>query len=187
MREAISQSVKNWWIPLITGILFLLLGIWVFSTPITSYLALVFLFQISFLIIGLIEVFHAIAVRGILPNWGWILVGGLVNILLAMLLIANPDLTARILPIYVGFILLFRSLMGISWAFDIRRWGGQGWGWTLVFAVLGVIFAFLMIANPAFGGFTIVIYTAMSIIMLGITQIVISIGLRRVKKFLDRG
>lgn len=171
---------------MITGILFVLLGIWVFSTPATSYMALVFLFQISFLIIGLLEVFHAFAVRGIMPNWGWILAGGLINILLALLLIANPELTARLLPIYVGFILLFRSVMGISWAFDIRRWGGIGWGWTLVFSILGIMFAFLMITNPAFGGFTIVIYTAMSIIMLGITQIVISVGLRRMKKFLDR-
>lgn len=166
---------------MLTGILFILLGIWVFSTPLVSYLSLVWLFKVGFFVVGILEVFHAFANRDSLGNWGWALVGGIVNILFAVLLFKHPVWAIETLPIYVGFIVLFRSSMGIALAFDLKRWEAKGWAWSLVSALLGVAFSFFMIWDPFFGGLAIVIYTAMSIIMLGIMQIVFSVALKNLQ------
>ena len=44
---------RLWFLPLITGILFIVVGIWIFKTPMESYLTLSIFFAVTFLISGL--------------------------------------------------------------------------------------------------------------------------------------
>ena len=48
--EAAAYSIKHWYLPLLIGLVLLLLGIYVFITPLASYLALSLIFSISFLV-----------------------------------------------------------------------------------------------------------------------------------------
>ncbi|WP_066222160.1 HdeD family acid-resistance protein [Formosa haliotis] len=182
MKDTISNTVKHWWIPLVSGFLFIFLGILVFKTPVTSYLALTIFFEIGFLVTGILQIVYSISNKAVLTNWGWGLTSGIIDLFLAILLFANPGLSAAILPIYIGFMLLFRSMLGIGYSVDLKQWGVQEWGWILFGSILGVIFSSLMIMNPAFGSLSIVIYTGLSIVMLGMVQISIALSLKKIKK-----
>lgn len=185
MKKLINNTVRIWWLPSISGILFLLLGLWVFRTPASAFLALVLLFQLSFLFAGIFEIAYALFNRKVLDNWGWILGGGVLNVLFAGILVAHPGLSAVVLPIYVGFILLFRSMTGISWAVDMKRWNLHNWRWTMLTAILGIIFSFIMILNPLFGSLAIVYYTAITLILWGLVQIFLSFGLKKLNSELQ--
>lgn len=185
MEKLIKSTVKTWWLPSISGILFFLLGFWVLTTPVSSYLALVLLFQLSFLFTGIFEIGYALSNREVLDNWGWILGGGVLNVLFAGILVAHPGLTAEVLPIYVGFILLFRSMIGISWAVDMKRWDLHNWRWTMFSAILGIIFSAIMILNPLFGKLAIVYYTAIALMLWGMVQIFLSFGIRKLNRKLQ--
>lgn len=175
----LKDTVRNWWLPLISGTLFVLLGIWAFVAPITSLLALASLFMLSFFVTGLFEIMYALSNKSVLENWGWILGGGILNVLFSTLLIYHPGLSAAVLPIFVGFILLFRSIMGISWALDMQRWNLSGWKWAMLTSFLGIIFSSIMILNPMFGGLAIVYYTAATLILWGLVQILLSVGMKK--------
>lgn len=94
METEIIQKVKNvakhWYLSLILGILFIGVGIWVFMTPVSSYLALSLLFSVTIFISGLFEIIYSVANRKELSNWGWVLAGGVIDLLFGFWLMSSP-------------------------------------------------------------------------------------------------
>ena len=69
--DGIEHSVKNWWMSLILGILYIGVAICLMFAPLSSYVALSIVFSISMLISGILEILFAISNKhvgaGILP------------------------------------------------------------------------------------------------------------------------
>lgn len=180
--EPLHAKLKNWWLLLVSGILFIVLGFYILNQPLASYLALAVFFASAFLVSGIFEIFYALSSRKHDAGWGWALFGGIVDALFGIFLLSSPALTMTVLPMYIGFVILFRSVLGILHAVGLKKLGVSGWGWALVAALIGVLFALMMITNPVFGGLTIVIYTAIAVLMLGMVQIALSLRLRSISK-----
>ena len=49
MENQIKGIARNWYWELIIGILFIAVGVWVFMTPVSSYVALSVFFAVTFL------------------------------------------------------------------------------------------------------------------------------------------
>lgn len=177
-NQTTFSAGKYWYLPLISGVLFILLSFWVFKTPVESYLALSIFFASLFMIGGLLEVFRALNNSGS-KGWGWSLTFGIVDVIFGVLLLSNPSLSASALILYVGFILMFRSISSIGFATDLKDMGVKSWVGPLIFGILGLILAAIMIFNPAFGGFTIIFYTAMSLFFIGLFQILLAFSLKK--------
>lgn len=120
--KSVSKAIKHWYLPLIVGIIFIALGILVLFTPMESYLALAFIFSISFLVSGISEIIFAISNRKQMEGWGWNLSIGILTVLLGIVLINNPAISIVTLPFVVGFVVLFRSIMAISTSLDMRNY-----------------------------------------------------------------
>ncbi|NIJ52586.1 HdeD family acid-resistance protein [Dyadobacter arcticus] len=161
-------AIKPGWISFLLGFLFILIGIWVFITPNESYLALSTIFSVTFLINGFFEIFSAASSQKS-SSRGWVLAGGIFDILLSIMLIYNPLITAQILPFYVGFALTFRSMMAIGVSFQFI--GIKGWGWLLALAIGSLIFSFMLLRNPVFAGMTIVSFTGLAFMVIGIFRV----------------
>ena len=180
--KTVRNSVKNWYILLIVGLIFLGAGIYCFVSPAESYLALALLFGWSFLISGAIEIVFSISNRDELENWGWTLIFGILTFLVGILLLARPGITMITLAFSLGLLVMFRSIGAISFALDLRNYAeNSGWGTLLFFGILGVIFSFLLLWNPAFAGLTIVIWTGLALVTAGIFSIYLSLKLRKLK------
>lgn len=70
MKKVIQKTITYWYIPLIPGLLFIGLSIWVFATPMETFLTLAVLFSAGFIISGILEIIYAVANRKKLKNWG---------------------------------------------------------------------------------------------------------------------
>jgi uncharacterized membrane protein HdeD (DUF308 family) len=182
METQIKAIAHSWYLELIIGILFMAVGVWVIFTPLTSYVAFSIFFAITFLLTGIMETTFAISSRKYVAGWGWSLAGGIVDILIGLLLVSTPSLSIAILPFYVGFALLFRSSMAIGLSFELSRYKVPNWGLLLLIGILGVIVAFIMIWNPVFAGLTIVVYTAIAFISIGIFRVYVSFKLRKLNE-----
>ncbi|PWH85530.1 HdeD family acid-resistance protein [Brumimicrobium oceani] len=179
--KSLTNTVKNWYIPLIVGVLFIGAGIFTFASPISSYLALSLLFSTSFLVSGMFEVIFAISNRKSMDNWGWTLVFGLVTFFFGLSMTMQPAFSMFTLAVFVGITLLFRSIAAISFAIEIKNYGVGQWGFLLGIGIIGAIFSFILLVNPVFAGATIVTWTAISFIAVGVFSIVLSLRLRKVK------
>lgn len=192
MEYSIYKSIKaftnKWWISLVLGILLILTGIWIFRTPLQSYVSLSILFSIAIFVTGLVEISFSILNRKNIEGWGWYLVGGILDMLIGTLLLTHPLLTMMILPYYVAFWLLFRGAIAIGTSIQLKNYQIATWWWPLIFGIATILFSFLMLAHPEIGGLTIVILTALAFISFGVFHIAFAIALNRFrKKFIKPG
>jgi len=178
-EEKQQQSVRQWWLSLTAGIVYIGIGIWVLMNPAKSFLALTNLFIIGFAIIGALGVFYAVSNRKILEHWGWALMAGLIDLAIALVLLTTPEISMFVLPLYVGFVLMFRSIIGIGFSTYLAHYKVRNWGIVLALSVLGVVFSLMMIWNPVFGAFTLTLYTAIALLSVGFSQIGMAYELRR--------
>lgn len=178
--KTVNEAIKYWYIPLIVGLLFISVGIWVLSTPIQSYLGLSLLFSLSFLMSGVIEIIFAISNRKKLDNWGWTLAIGILNVLVGILLFVTPSISITTLPYYVGFVVLFRSLSAISMSIELKNYGILEWGNLLAIGIVGTVLAFVLLWNPLFAGLSLVVWTALAFITLGGIGIYLSVKLKKI-------
>jgi uncharacterized membrane protein HdeD (DUF308 family) len=174
-----KSVVKHWYLILLAGLVLIAAGIWVMCTPLTAYLALSTLFSASFAVAGLAEVAFAAANRSTMKGWGWTLVYGLFNLLIAFILFSNPLVSMTTLPIYIGFVVLFRSSLIIGAALDSENYGMSGSGSLLLLGILGMLFAFILLWNPGFAGLSLVAWTAIALITAGAYSIYFSSMLKK--------
>ena len=179
--KSIRRPVKHWYIPLILGILFILCGIGVIMSPQDSYLTLSILFSLSFLVSGIIETFFALQNTKNLNGWGWYLVSGLISLIMGIFLLMYPALSMSILPLVVGFTLLFRSFELLGFAFEEKEAGVLNWGNLAIVSVLSIILSFILIANPVFTSISLVVFTGLAFISTGISSVILSFNLKKLK------
>lgn len=179
--KEIKEAVKYWWLLLLTGLLLIAVGIWVFASPAAAYLSLSVLFGASILTIGFFETVFAITASKSMKGWGWTLASGLLDIVIGSYLLVYPTVTMAILPFVLGFWLLFRGFSAIGFSFDLKSYGDLNWGWFLLLAIGIIIFAFMILAVPAFGVANIIAWTGLSFIFAGVFRIILAFSLKKWK------
>jgi uncharacterized membrane protein HdeD (DUF308 family) len=182
MKSVIEHTLKYWYLPLIPGFLFIILGIWTWSTPLGTLFTVATLFSVSLIISGIIEVLYTISNRKNLKNWGWQLVSGILGLLVGILLISRPETSALIISMYLGLWLLFRFIMTISTAIDLKEEGQKRWIWVLIMGIIGIIFSMLLLANPIILGISLSIWLGFALFLLGTLHIILGFWLKKVKK-----
>ncbi|MBL1214192.1 MAG: HdeD family acid-resistance protein [Ignavibacteriae bacterium] len=180
--KTIKDAVKLWYIPLFVGILFLVVSIIAFISPVSSFLALAILFSLSLLFSGLSEIIFSIANKEQLDNWGWTLAFGIFTFVVGVLLLISPSISMAALAFYIGFVILFRSIAAFSFALDIKKYGSSNWGWLLAFGILGTLFSFVLLWNPILAGLSAVILISLSFLFSGLFSIYFSFQLRKLHK-----
>lgn len=178
----ISHVIKYWWVGVLLGVLFLLLGIWVLQSPIESFVTFAIYFAITYIISGIGAIAFSVSNREALDGWGWQLAGGILELVMGIALLANPGVSMIVLAFFVGFWLLFRGFATISIAVELKKDGGKNWGWTLFSGILTMILAFMVLLNPLYAVSTLSIFIGLSLIMAGVAQIMIGFQVRKVSK-----
>ena len=183
--KTVKNSVKHWYIPLIVGLIFIVVGVITLFNPVSSFLGLAIVFIISFIISGMFEITFALANKDELEHWGWELANGILSLVIGFIMVVNPAISLITLPFYIGFVILFRSIMAISSSLELKKYGVSDWGNLMALGVLGTILAFILLWNPAFAGLTIVIWVAMAFLTIGVFAIYSSFKLKKLKNVGD--
>lgn len=180
--DSAQKVVKNWWLSILLGILYLVAGFWVMRTPMESYISLSIIFSIFIFVSGIFQVAFSISNRKEDAVWGWHLAGGILELVIGILLLTHPLMTMAILPLYVGFWLLFQSIMSIGISFHLKSNNNPQWGWLLFWSIITLLFSFLLLANPIFAGLSIVYMTAFAFITAGLFRILLGFNLKKIHK-----
>lgn len=186
--EHSKQAVHRWWLLLIVGIALFAAGILVFVYPARSYLDLSILFGWLILFSGVMEVVLASGSRHFVTGRGWMLAGGIIEVVLGAILIFNVALSAVTLPVFLGFWLLMRGFSTIGLGSDMHLLGIKGSGWTVLTGVLLVICALWMLFQPlVFGTTAVVVWVGISLLFAGISTLSLSLQLRSAHRIAEGG
>ncbi|WBV56628.1 DUF308 domain-containing protein [Chryseobacterium daecheongense] len=183
LLKSFRNSVKHWYIPLILGILFIGCGVYVFSSPLETYLTLSLLFSVSFIVSGIFDIFFSINNAKVLNGWGLYLVTGLLSFIMGVYLVSYPQISMTILPFIVGFTVMFRSFQLLGISFDLKDAHVLRWGNLAIFSILGIILSFMLLANPIFSGMSLVVLTGLSFIFVGVASVILAFDLKKIKDY----
>lgn len=181
----LKSKLKHWYLLLIFGLISIFLGYLVFTTPEQTFLVIAVFFSYGFMLSGLLEALYAIVNRDQLSNWGWYLALGILTFIIGIQLIVHPELSMMVLTFYIGFWLLFRCMMYIGSAIDLKKSNSGNWFIVLLLGILGVIFSLMLLWNPVLTSIAVSVWIGCALVSLGILQIILSFSLKRVKSNLD--
>lgn len=180
-----TKEVKNWWLSLVLGILYILVAIFLIFAPSSGYAVISILFSLFLLFSGLLEIAFAISNRQRMSGWGWYLAGGIIDVILGIYLIAYPLVSMEVIPLLIAFWLMFRGFSFISYSSRQRRRRNKNWGWYIAFGILAIICSLIIIWQPAIGAFYTVYMVSFAFLFIGILRLMQATELKKLRDKMD--
>jgi uncharacterized membrane protein HdeD (DUF308 family) len=114
LMAGVAQLVGSFWtrdwsgffLTLLMGVLYVVLGLMILRAPVRAELALTLLLACVLMVGGLFRIIGSLMFR--FPHWGWTLAGGALNLLLGILIFEQyPDAALWVIGLLVGIDLIF--------------------------------------------------------------------------------
>lgn len=130
MVAGVATMIHSFWMgkwsgmlgQLFVGIIYLVLGIMIQSTPIATALAFTFILAAFFIVVGVFRIISSLVIR--YPYWGWSLLNGIVTFLLGVIIYRlyerSPAASLWILGLLIGIEMLFHGWMWIVLSLGIK-------------------------------------------------------------------
>lgn len=176
---------KTWKYILAWGILSVLFGVIAFAWPAITLTSLVWLFAFSVIAQGIALVMGSWSNRKEDKNW-WILLLlvllGFVNVIVGLISIIYPGITALALVMLIGASSLVTGLLQVIFAIRLLK-EITNEGWLLLGGVLSVVFGLWLLIRPGEGALALLWVLALYAIVFGIIMITLAI---KAKNWLHR-
>ena len=181
-----GRVIRHWWLLMLAGILCVAAGIAVFVFPMESYMTLSIIFGVLMLITGAAQLIIASTSGNYLAMKGYVVVGGILDLLLGIFLCVYPAVTVVLLPIMLGIWMMYHSFMIIAFGGDLDTFRINGSGWVLMGGILLLVLSFLVLVNPfSVGIATVIVLTGVALIVFGFLLCGESVLLRRIHETFD--
>ena len=181
-----GRVIRHWWLLMLAGILCVAAGIAVFVFPMESYMTLSIIFGVLMLITGAAQLIIASTRGNYLAMKGYVVVGGVLDLLLGIFLCVYPAVTVVLLPIMLGIWMMYHSFMIIAFGGDLDTFRINGSGWVMMGGILLLVLSFLVLVNPfSVGIATVIVLTGVALIVFGFLLCGESVLLRRIHETLD--
>jgi uncharacterized membrane protein HdeD (DUF308 family) len=142
--EALAFESKQspWWLILMGGILNIIIGILLLTTPVKTVLLLVLALGIYWMISG---IFTLVGMFVDHTAWGWKLFVGLLGIIAGMLILRHPLVGAIVIPQTIVLLVGIQGLLA-GGAMLVMAFQGGGWG-AGILGALSMVFGFILMFN----------------------------------------
>lgn len=171
----------------VSGVLALLAGIALLVWPVKSAVIVTAIFASYLIVAGVVYIGLGIFSRA---KGGWSRVGhivlGLLYIVAGVIAFFNLNVAAATLALVVVI------FIGVSWIVDgvvaLSLLGSDGSRvWTLIYAILSIIAGIIVLFSPVIAGFALWLLLGISLVVLGIVQIIRAITLGKDEKAFTTG
>jgi len=181
-EKTIRKDLSYWWMPLLFGVLFIVLGIWILAAPEEGMKNLMKAIGIIAIMSGTAQVIFTFLRYRSIPGWGFQLLGGAVDLAVGVILVTNPAFLLKVVSILVAVWLFINGVTHVLGAGRDRESGDRLWSWEMIFGVILILLALMFIWHPLVLGITITIWIAMAFIVLGLFRVILTFRLRRMGK-----
>lgn len=172
---------RLWWVPLITGIISIAIGIWCLCSPVISLSVLAYVFAGCMCGAGILNISFGIINSAPHSNWGWSLALGIMEILLGIWLFTLPESMLVTTFIFaVGIYLIVIAINAICESCMLASYAGDWMGWILLLLLATLVFAAIFLSGPVAGGIAVWLYIGLSFITFGIYRLILSAKIRRI-------
>ena len=171
---------------ILLSVFYILFGAVLFVWPALSARAVCMVIGIFALAYGVMRIVEYIRFKDRMSFFGANLAVGIIMALCGVFLLSRPEVLMAALPIVFGVIILFNGIIELQRAFDLKRFGYEGWWYTLLLSVLTIILGILIFWNPFVAVQTTVMAIGIILAVTGVTNLITGItasrNIRRLKK-----
>lgn len=186
LTKGAARAIKHWWLLALAGVLCIAIGITVFAFPLESYVTLAILFGVLLLVVGAAKLISASTSANFFMMRGYVIVGGILDLLLGIFLCVYPGVTLVALPVMMGLWMLYNSFMLIGFSGDFDTFGIPGSGWLTGGGILLLLLSIFVLVNPFGAGIaTVVVLAGVGLIVFGILLISLSMKLKEIHRNFD--
>jgi uncharacterized membrane protein HdeD (DUF308 family) len=176
-----SYLSQYWWAILLRGAAAILFGFLALFAPGITLAALVLLFGAYAFVDGIGAIVMGIKDYGEQERWWATLIGGIVSVAAGFVTVVMPGLTAVALLILIGVWAMFRGMLDIVAAVQLRDVIEGEWMLALA-GVVSVLFGLLMILFPGAGALAMLWWIGAFAIVLGVAEIALAFRIRRIAR-----
>ena len=128
--DELQQEVKNWWISLILGILYVIVAISLMFSPLSGYAVLSILFSVSMLFSGFSSVGYAMDLKRYgTRDWGWYVAFGILAVICSLIILWQPAVGALYAVYMISFAFLIIGFFRIMLSFELKNLHKRGKEW----------------------------------------------------------
>ena len=169
LTERAGRAVKHWWLMMLAGLLCIAAGICVFVFPLESYVVLCILTGIMMLVSGAAQLIIASSSGNYLTMRGYMIAGGVIDLILGIMMCAWPGVTLAVIPIMLGIWMMYHAFMLIAFGGDMDTFRIKGGSWAVLGGMLLLVLSFIVLANPFRAGISVVIaFAGVGLLVLGL-------------------
>lgn len=166
---------------MLAGILCFAAGIVVFVFPLESYVALSIIFGVLMLIVGAVQLIVASTSSNYLMMRGYVIVGGVLDLILGLFLCLYPGVTLVVLPIMLGIWIMYHSFMIVAFGGDLDTFNVKDSGLVIASGVVLLLLSILILMNPFGAGIAaVVIMAGVGLLVFGLILCMMSLKLKEI-------
>ena len=165
------NSIKFMW--LVCGIILVFAGIVALFNPSGAISAIAYVLALALLLSGIAQIIVFATTHDTVFGNIWVLLEGLLNILIAVLLLCNRFLAEAAIPAIFGMWLMVSGITRTIFSIDLRKLDMSGWGWMLLVGILCILVGFFSFFHPFVAGMALGILVGILFILQGILSILV--------------
>lgn len=164
-----------WWMLLVTGVLWILLGMFVLQAHFDSAVAIGYLVGIWLFFGAAAELFQAVLLEG----WRWMhIVLGVLFVIGGVAAFMSPFQTFTVLAALIGFFLILKGTFDFAMALALRH-EVDLWWLTLIGGIAEILLGVWAMGYPGRSAALLIIWVGVGAILRGIGEIISSFRVRR--------
>ena len=175
--EQSEYLINRWWLSLLIGIMAIAIGFIVLVNPVGSYYTFALWMGLAILLSGIMSLLQSLTSQNYFVRRGWLVLASVADIFIGIILLFNSLLAEMILPLLLGFWLLYRGCVMLAQGFDLRSYGRRDAGWVIFYSAIVIALGIAVIWLPStLGSAVVILFIAIGFITYGVS--IISLAFR---------
>jgi uncharacterized membrane protein HdeD (DUF308 family) len=167
-----------WWVLLVTGILWILIGLFVLQAHYESAVAIGYLVGFWLFFAGIAEFIEVAAV----DDWRWVhVILGILFILGGIAALMSPWQTFTVLAALIGFFLVIKGTFDFIMALAVRHYIDLWW-MSLVAGIIQIVLGVWAMGYPGRSAALLIVWVGIGALIRGVAEIVTSFHVRKVSE-----
>jgi uncharacterized membrane protein HdeD (DUF308 family) len=176
-QQVIGVVAKNWWALLIRGLAAIVFGILAFIWPVSTIVAIGFLFGIYALVDGIFAIVATIRAAETGQRWWPLMLEGIIGIIIAGITFWDIRVTLFALYLLIAAWAFMTGFLELAAAIQLRKHISNEF-WLIVGGLASILFGVLLIWRPLAGALALVWIIGAYAIVFGVMMVALSFRLR---------
>jgi uncharacterized membrane protein HdeD (DUF308 family) len=175
----LGEVTKYWWLPFVTGVLSVIIGVAALAWPGPTLLAVGLLFGIYLAVWGALTLFRGAGGAG-MPVIARILYAilGILAVVTGLVLVVRPGESVLTVVLVLGFWWVLTGVLQLAAGVA----SSEGRAWNIAWGLLGVVAGAIILAQPEIGLVTLVWIVGLGLIVQGVIEVSAAWTLRGLRK-----